>query len=139
MEVKVFTHGRMDEQGVLNITDQSPPDGAEIIEVSPSNRKAAEKIQRERLIRQERRLQEQDRLKINHKAIQARKIEAEAQKKGVDLYQQAISENEAKGTKRKRRWSRRKAGKYYKDAQDAFKRAETARKQAEVLEKRLGS
>ena len=33
-----------DEQGVLNITDQSPPDGVEIIDISPSNKKAAEEI-----------------------------------------------------------------------------------------------
>ncbi len=48
-----------DEQGVLNITDYVPPYGAEIINISPSPREAAEKLQAQRLIRQKRLLQEQ--------------------------------------------------------------------------------
>ena len=124
----------IDDKGVLNITDQYPPEGAQIIDVSPSYREDAEKIEQERLSRKQMWLREQEEQKINKELLQQQKVEAEQQKKADELYQQAVLENNKKGTRRTRRWARRKAEKDYLESQQASEKAEEARKQVEALE-----
>ena len=124
----------IDDKGVLNITDQYPPEGAQIIDVSPSYREDAEKIEQERLSRKQMWLREQEEQKINKELLQQQKVEAEQQKKADELYQQAVLGNNKKGTRRTRRWARRKAEKDYLESQQASEKAEEARKQVEALE-----
>ena len=129
----------IDKQGVLNITDQHPPDGAEIIDISPSHRKEAERIEQERFIQYENMLREQEQQRMKTQISQKRKIEAEEQKKADELYHQALSENEVKGTRRIKRWSYRKARIHYREALHASDKAEKARRQADELEKQLST
>lgn len=126
-----------DEQGVLHITDNRPPYGAEIIDVSPSYRKAAEEIQAQRLIRQKSLFQKQERQRMREEAVQARRVEAEALQLAEESLQQAESLRQVKGKLEKKRRYYRKAERYEKKAEEALKKAEAAGKKAEMLEKRL--
>jgi hypothetical protein len=130
-----------DEQGGLHITDERPPIGAKILEISPTNIKTNEEMQRQRLIDQinhQKIRQDSERENIKIQAAQARKIEADSLRTADKLLKQADELRTKKGnTLRRRRRYRRKLAKYEKRAQEMLMRAESAGKQAESLERQL--
>ena len=129
----------IDDQGVLYITDYVPPYGVEIIDVSPSRREAAKKIQGQRLLQQEKMLQAQERQEMRVEAALARRVEVEALKTAEESIQRAEElRQQVKGSLKKRRRYYRRAEQYEQKAEEALKKAEVAGRRAEILEKMLG-
>ena len=80
-----------DKNGVLNITDVPPPQGAEILDISPSYRQQAEKYQRQRL---------QERSK---QAVEAGTGRPEAPKKAVQPQEKDQGMSKPDSPKKKRK------------------------------------
>ncbi len=126
-----------DKNGVLNITDQAPPDGVEILDVSPSYRKKAAQQEQSRQVRRQKSYQYTNQKILQQKADQARKQEAEALQRADELYSKAQAASEVKGKRKKKRRFYRRARRYQKQAEEAVAQAERAAKQAEKYEKQL--
>ncbi|GAB4336681.1 MAG: hypothetical protein Kow0089_07260 [Desulfobulbaceae bacterium] len=129
-----------DEQGILNITDQPPPAGAEILDVSPSRRNEAEQLQRARMKRLEQIRGEQERARIREQLLRARQTEKEALQAAEAAKQQAdllFSRAERTQNKERNRRIRRQALNQVDTYNQAMDRAENARHTADILEEQL--
>ncbi|MBU0480293.1 MAG: DUF4124 domain-containing protein [Proteobacteria bacterium] len=98
-----------DEQGGLHITDVRPPVGAEIINISPNNLKAAEEVQRQRLLRQEKIREEKIRQDREREIINNKVAEAIEKKAAIRKANEEIEKEKAKKRREKRRRRRHKA------------------------------
>jgi len=130
-----------DKEGVVNITDQPPPPGAEIIDVSPSYRKEAEELQRERMNRIDKIRQDRDRQQQMNQLSELRKIEKEALQAAeefMELANNSYSRAERAQDKERNRRLKSKGQGYETKYKEALARAEKAKNEAEMLEKSLG-
>lgn len=91
-----------DKDGVLNITDVPPPQGAEILEISPSYREQAEEYWRQRQLHQERRRQAEQQ-RMEEQTAEAERREAEARQEAELLREIEQKVKEAKPPAKKKR------------------------------------
>ena len=134
-----------DGEGKVHVTDTRPPDGVEIIEITPRISGITLEKLRQRSVQQEAIRHENQRSSIKRQAVKARAQEKEARQAAEEFTRQAKEIRERReGTRSKKRYrtkvsrNEKEAAKYDKKAVEMLKEAEVAGRLAESLEKRLG-
>lgn len=129
-----------DAEGQINITDNPPPDGVELLDTSPAPPKPAvePKKQAQPATRQVTSQSVQQRNKLLNQAAILRAEEAAAWQKAEEIIAEAEELRNKTGAraKRKNRY-RRHATVLEQEAGEFIKKAETAARKAEKIEKRL--
>ncbi len=127
-----------DAQGEIHITDQSPPDGVEIIDSSPAppkpDMKSTEKQPKAGKVTRQ---NVQQREKLLKEFTEYRAEEAAAWKKAEELIAEAEELRSRSAIQKVKRKYRRRARALEEEAGEVIKKAEAAAVQAEKLEKSL--
>jgi hypothetical protein len=132
-----------DDQGTLNITDTAPPDGAEIIDISPAATPPKKKTSPAKIEKNEKgktakktKAMSMEKKELLSRAAKLRDQEASAVKQREELLAEIESWEAKKGTKRKRRRNKRNINKLQQEVEQVSQEAETAGRKAAALEKK---
>lgn len=128
-----------DARGVIHITDKSPPDGVEIMDISPAPPKPAVKSKKQvqPANRQVTPQSDQQRNILLNQAAMLRAEEAASRQKAEELTAEAQELRSRSAIQKVKRRYRRRARVLEQEASEALEKAEAEAKKAEKIEKRL--
>ncbi|MDH3328130.1 MAG: DUF4124 domain-containing protein [Desulfobulbaceae bacterium] len=128
-----------DSGGTLHITDQAPPDDAEILEISPGGHEQFQDVnkQRQPSAGKTPKLNGKRRDALRKEAASLREEETAARKLATELTFEAQELRSRSAIKKVKKKYRRRARELEQEAEQALEKAETAARKAEKIEKIL--